>query len=418
MVRSVYQHEGGRCFDIVLVGAGYRAVSFLASHPELLNFRVALFEQCGAIGPGAFATFDELSTSDGKGFFRHVDPQGEFGWIYSDPSTARLTTLNKVAPLSFVDAALRQIGSAIGKRIGPDGVRLNTSIDTIWIDRDRPGSAIVLESHSGQLVRTKFCILATGRTEVPAGVLEPWSAKTMLSSAVLSRANAARCREIVAELSRGRIVIAGGSHSAFSVAMKIKHWIGEQHERDASYKPPVIVIAHRGKFRLYASSKKQAEMEPFRDGVERIDPQLHICKLTGTVFRDTGLRHASRQLCGDILDGKEIEIRHEEFADLHQANELFERADLIIQALGYRGNYPIIADAGSRNRLAEGRLRTSSAGIVIGNDGESISNLAAIRVEPTPKHLKDHGAYASGLYGELARAVCGHLALCNAGIDG
>lgn len=394
-------------FDIVIVGAGYRSISFLASHPELFDHDIALVEQSDLIGPGAFALFDELSTSDGRGFFRHVDPDGDFGWIYSDPSLAMLTTRNTAAPLPLVDDALRRVGSAIEAKIGNGACFRNMRIKAIKIGG--PGPDVVLEVENGPAMRARFGILATGRSERPAPALKRWSSKTLLSSEVLSRSNATRIRAILARMRSGSIVIAGGSHSAFSVASKIKHWIGELKQEDVSYRGPDLVLTHRGKFRLHAPSVQHAEAEPLRSGAEKFDATRHVCSVTGVVFRDSGLRHSSRRLCIDILGGNAPQISHRECLDLKEAANLFDSADLIIQALGYRGRYPTIISAKSGQPLVRGPLRTDRAGMVLRDDGKTIPNLAAIRVEPTPKSLKDSGAYGGGLYADLASKVSNYL---------
>jgi len=82
-------------------------------------------------------------------------------------------------------------------------------------------------------------------------------------------------------------------------------------------------------------------------------------------------------------------------------------ANIVVQALGYRGSAPMITVDGEcvRREDSLAQLATDDNGFIqLPGLGEH-STLAAIRVEPTPKESRDRAAYGSDLYFRLGRSL-------------
>jgi hypothetical protein len=117
------------------------------------------------------------------------------------------------------------------------------------------------------------------------------------------------------------------------------------------------------------------------------------------------LRHAARKLYLDVVDGQVPGVRLRRIASLAAAASTLGQAGLIVQALGYVGRTPEIRIGGRllRTGFAGDLLRTDELARVC-LDGVQ-ARLSALRVEPTPKHLRDHAAYGSTLYDDLAERI-------------
>ena len=388
------------CVDLAFVGAGFRTTTFIASNPHLLAHKVAVVEAHEAFGPGAYGLLKGLSTSSGHGFFRHVDPTGPFGWIFRAPRTAPVANTSGPVLLEDLGVVLREVGTAVSSRVCRSIM-------------GRPVTSVEVSARSGDLVRlslgdappllTGICVLASGRKEALAPELGRWADKVLLSEAILGL-DQASIQALLRRARSPRIVIAGGSHSAFSMALALL----DAAEPMRLGERPKITIVHRSPFRIQYGTLELAQAAPAHWSLQPFSYSNDICPKTGVIFRDSGLRHRSRDLCLRLLFFGVDGVAHRHVRRLADASPLFDEADIIVQALGYRGSFPEIRLTGDGSKpefTIRSSLHTNASGFVIAPDGVALKNLAAIRIEPTPRDQKDHGAYANDLYANLGREL-------------
>ncbi|MFJ8162365.1 hypothetical protein ACIRBY_15730 [Streptomyces sp. NPDC096136] len=398
---------------LVLVGGGFRATTFLASAPELLSHRVAVFERGTSFGPGGFADYAITSTSIGSRFLKELSATGPFSALRDDPLVARVADAEAPVPMAHLAAALGRVGTAVAAALGPDGLSLGTEVT--GIDVVEEGSAVLVRLADGRTVRSRNAVIATGRTERPHAELAPWRAKVRRSAQIISRSGRDALRRELAALGRpgedgGRIVIAGASHSAMSVLRVLLELFDEIRATDPGYRPPAVDVLQRSAARLVHPGLAEARRD-YVEGRERAaDPATDVCPETGIVFRDSGLRHESRDLYCALWDGRVPGARLIRTGRLAEAADLLDDAALVVQALGYHGHAPdVLVDgrparpSGSPERFAH----TDDGTALIA--GRPVPALSVLRVEPTPYALRDHAVYGSGLYGRLAGRLLARL---------
>lgn len=124
-----------------------------------------------------------------------------------------------------------------------------------------------------------------------------------------------------------RVVIVGGSHSAFSAAWVLLNQVGGE------FGPGDITILHRRPPRIFYPTAEDAHAE----GYTEFGPD-DLCPLTQRVYRLAGLRWDSRDLLRGIRSGAEERVR---LVPLDPAVDdgvttLLKEAAVIIPAFGYR----------------------------------------------------------------------------------
>ncbi|PBC70153.1 hypothetical protein BX265_7545 [Streptomyces sp. TLI_235] len=386
--------------DLAFVGGGFRTTGFLASAPDLLAHRVDVFERSAELGPGGFADYAITSTSVGSRFLKECSYRGPFAGLREDPRVARVARAEEPVPMAHLAAALGRLGETLAGVLG-DRVHLDTEVEAVDLAGD--GSGAVLRLRGGRTVECRHAVLATGRTERPHPELAPWSAKTLRSAEVISRRGRDAVRRRIAGLEGGRIAVAGSSHSAMSALRVLLELFDETRRTRPDYRAPSVDVVQRGPARLMYPSLREA-VEGLVPGRERpADPETDVCPATGIVYRDSGLRHESRALYCALWAGEVPQARIVRAARLTDADELLDRADLVVQALGYHGHAPDLLVDGRPARpgdSAERLAHTEDGAAIVG--GLARPALSVLRIEPTPTALRDHAVYGSGLYARLA----------------
>ncbi|MFJ3876699.1 hypothetical protein ACIPW5_04485 [Streptomyces sp. NPDC090077] len=403
---------------LVLVGGGFRTTTFLASAPELLAHRVAVFERGAVLGPGGFADYAITSTSIGSRFLKELSATGPFAALRDDPLVARVAGADAPVPMAQLAAALGRVGSAVAAALGPGRLALGTEVTALDVVEE--GSAVLVRLADGRTVRTRNAVVATGRTERPHAELAPWRAKVRRSAQIISRSGRDGLRRELAALGRPggdgpdgprrRIVIAGASHSAMSVLRVLLELFDEIRAADPGYRPPAVDVLRRSAARLVHPGLAEARRDHVEGRERAADPATDVCPATGIVFRDSGLRHESRDLYCALWDGRIPGARLIRTDRLAEAADLLDEAALVVQALGYHGHAPdVLIDgrparpSGSPERFAH----TDDGTALIA--GRPVPALSVLRVEPTPAALRDHAVYGSGLYGRLAGRLLARL---------
>jgi hypothetical protein len=131
----------------------------------------------------------------------------------------------------------------------------------------------------------------------------------LLTEAGLARASDAR-----------RVVILGGSHSAFSAAWRLLEAPGSD---------VAITIVHRNRLRVFYPSPAAAAADGYTDFGEH-----DLCPRTGRVHRMGGLRGDGRELYRRIVSGRESRVRLLQQPDADEA--LLRESTIVVSAFGYR----------------------------------------------------------------------------------
>lgn len=383
--------------DVVFIGGGYRTVSFLAGHPEILRYETEVIEASAGFGSGAFADYACVSTSAANRFLRGVAPQV----AAATRSPERVADLSREGspPLALTElaAVMSEVGEVVEARLRHRG-RVRRGCAVAWVRVGHEGVDVVLDS--GEVVAARHGVLATGREERPHPELARWRDRSILSSDLISvRRTAATCALLAAATSP--IVVAGGSHSAMAAFLRLLDLRRQTGREDLP-----LVMLRRSPARLHYDSLAQAhdEWDPSYEAV--IDPVADVCPATGQVNRDSGLRGHGRATLRALATGALANARMQACQSLGDQGELLDEASLVVQALGYHGRAPSISlpDGTCRHADSPERLVNLADGTaVIGT--RPIERLSVLRVEPTPAALRDHGLYGQGMYPRLAQRL-------------
>jgi hypothetical protein len=261
-------------------------------------------------------------------------------------------------PLQVVGDYMALIGAALQDVVTAHPISCflpNTTAQAVRMCVDG-GFETTLRSDTGtnaQTLSSETIVLALGGSqhleralsaELVAHVdLRPYAQKVLLTNKVLT---AGGVREIERHLqgnTNPRIVIIGGSHSAFSSA-----WTLLNRVQNVAFGAGSITILHRDKLKLFYPSREAALGEGYTDFTD-----ADICPVTKRLFRLGGFRLDSRELLLRIwgMRGSDIE-RRVQLRQLRPADDnpadiraLLESADIIIPAFGYRPNTISIYDS-------------------------------------------------------------------------
>ncbi|WP_298643167.1 hypothetical protein [uncultured Tistrella sp.] len=310
--------------EIVLAGCGLRGMGLLTATPALLDHRLTVIDAGPRPGPGAFPGYRIQSNSTGSDFFGWVDPAGPFGPVLDDPAVRRLREHRGAFDLALLAGALDRFGDRLATLLPPDRLIREDPLAHVTVDKE----AIGLTLASGRRIDTRALVLALGITEPAHDALAPWAARTIPSGRIV-RDHLAALPPLPADRPV-RIVIAGGSHSAYSAALVLADAV------DAGRLSAEVTILHRGPARLFYPDMDTRAAEP-HDRLEAVpDPARDICPETGQIFRYSGLRHRARALFREIAQGARQGFTQRQIPAIDDAAALLDQADLIVQALGYR----------------------------------------------------------------------------------
>jgi hypothetical protein len=391
-------------YDAVFLGGGFRGTTFLASNPGLFGKRICLVEQGAVLGAGLFREVSAVTNSAGADFFRRIDPNGPFGRIFNDPIHHGVTNTSQPVTTTALSETLMRLGSEIAVHLRHKSALLQQR--ALWIDLDRhPSAPVIIKLDNGNSLRSRICVLATGRQERLDRTLWPMRSKTWLSSKVLSHS----LREILVQtlraLSDRTIVILGCSHSAFSAVELMLHLFLEIEKTDSFYRRPRVRIIQRGLVRLYYPSLERAMAEQI-EGRERIlDQRQDVCHRTGSVFRYSGLRHNARKLFCDIWCGAVDGVTIERAERFEECWGLIEEAGLVIQAIGYIGNIPELRNQGIVVRPRDSSIPLDTDEYGFASIEGANDRIAAIRVEPSSRRSQGGATESEDLYLRLGKRI-------------
>jgi hypothetical protein len=156
-------------------------------------------------------------------------------------------------------------------------------------------------------------------------------------------------------LDKKRIVIVGGSHSAFSAAWMCLHALGltnEESNKHGSLGNSSIIMLYRSAVRVFYATKKEADSDGYEDiGI--------INKTTGQIHPFGGIRGDSKKLWRDVRGAREPRVRMIKAPGANLTAKLYDEATVIVWACGYETNaVPVLDTKGDRVelRVEQGQL--------------------------------------------------------------
>ncbi len=235
-------------------------------------------------------------------------------------------------PLTKTSILLDKIGLQLMELIDQHhGSSLAMNTKVIEVHKNKDGThRVITEDH--QIFQTKKLVIACGAKPKSSQVDIKYRKKTIHSDEVIK----GKAKEKISELHPGdKIIIIGGSHSAFSAA----YYLLENHESLISEDHPIEIWANEPP-KVYFPSPEIARASKYCDFTDD-----DICPVTNRVFRLAGLRMDGRKLFMNMLgineNFKEKRVVLKTFNKSDQMpSVVLNNANLIIEATGYRFNMP------------------------------------------------------------------------------
>lgn len=341
--------------------------------PGWLDKGVILLERGGRLG-GGLGRYGINSDSLGASYLECLSPDvipEPMRRLRSDAVTADMALFRDAyPPLPLVDRYMGRIGQALTEIVArhpASEIRLHTEARSVHL---RPDGlvAVVAASRNGpaHTLIARSAVVAVGGKQTwrdqnlaPGLGVANCRARLMPSNELLSHDGLAEANEILRTAGDRRIVIVGGSHSAYAVAWALLELPGARQLGDGQ-----LAILQRRPPRVFYPDKAAAAVDDY--AVEPGD----LCPRTGRVNRMGGLRGHGRDIWRRIMARPDVPPENRiavlDRADLSDAElrRLLDEAVLVAPCLGYRSaTMPIIDDHG--RRLA---LRADADGDAVGDD--------------------------------------------------
>jgi hypothetical protein len=363
----------------VIVGGGpggLGALIWAAQHgrlPRWLDEGVMLLERSERLG-GNLGRYGINSDSLGGSYLECLAPEvipEPMRRLRDEAVTADMALFRDAyPPLPLVDRYMGRIGQAMTEIFADhpaSEIRLRTEARSVHL---RPDGLVAVVAGSGngptRTLIARSAVVAVGgrqpwrdRSLAPGFAFADIRARLMPSNDVLSHEGLAEADEILRTAGERRIVILGGSHSAYAVAWALLELPGAARLRDGQ-----LTIVQRRPPRVFYPDKAAADADsyPFEPG--------DVCPRTKRVNRMGGLRGHGRDIWRRIMArpgvDPETRIAILDMADLSDAElrTVVDEAALVAPCLGYRSaTIPIIDEHG--RRLA---LRADADGDSVGDD--------------------------------------------------
>lgn len=354
---------------------------------DWLDRGVAVVDRCAAMG-GTVGRYSLNADTLGGTFLECLDTtacDSRLALLRGAPSARALAAYREsLPPLPLVGRFLDDLGSVLARLLArhPRSCFLGErQVTALTLRRD--GSVVAqLCDRFGQrgTLRAASAVMALGGRQ-PASwddvllrsdvALQRWRRKIVPSDRLLGSAGAAMAAARLGAADRGpRVVILGGSHSAYSAA-----WTLLERLPAIRFGEGGVQILHRTPPRVFYASRAEAAADSY------VFSDADVCPATGRVHRLGGLRGDGRALWrrmqgqGDLPRERRAQAAPLSAFDTGALRALLDAADLIVPAFGYRlATVPVYGPDGEPIPLAcsgpsvdaDARLRTAS-GSVLGN---------------------------------------------------
>eukprot|EP00658_Telonema_sp_P-2_P085121 TRINITY_DN9633_c0_g1_i4.p1 TRINITY_DN9633_c0_g1~~TRINITY_DN9633_c0_g1_i4.p1 ORF type:complete len:497 (+),score=117.54 TRINITY_DN9633_c0_g1_i4:260-1750(+) len=281
-------------------------------------------------------------------------------------------------------------------------------------------------------VRVKNLVMALGACQNLDGVETGLRRKTITGLHALTDTGISDMRTQLANLKSRRVLIIGGSHTAFSTAWallnKVTTDLSKPEDKGQlwNWKKGEIMLVHRSKIRLYYNSAAEAR----KDGYADIDDDS--TSRSGKINLFSGLRGDAKQLYKDIASGKEKRVQLCKLSpDAVNVSvgkgavwkSVLAGVELIVLATGLRTSMvPVIRPDGTVADFmvdGQGQLRSDEQGRLLQADGKPMLNVFGIGAGHG--HPADSGLIQGETHSSLRRAdgvrmyvqLYGHILLSN-----
>jgi hypothetical protein len=309
--------------------------------PRLLDTGVAVVDRGDRMGPGTIGQHLINSDTAGGTFLECLDDDLFAPVAGSGPRRRLERYRQSAAPLPLVGEFLGEIGAALRGALDAHPVsRFLPGTRAVSIRRSTDGGFATTLAAGDETfeLRSRYVISALGGYQdhqralaapiVPGVRLaDGYADRVLHTEQVLTAGGAERVAEMLAAAGTRRVVIIGGSHSAFSAA-----WVLLNRVR-GEFGPGDITVLHRKPPRIFYPTAADAHAEGYTDfGAD------DLCPLTQRVYRLAGLRWDSRDLLRRIWSGAEDRVglvRLDPAVD-DGVTTLLKEAAVIIPAFGYR----------------------------------------------------------------------------------
>jgi hypothetical protein len=394
-------------FSSLILGAGPGGMGPLvwaAQNDRLhswLDDGVGILDRSGGMG-GTLGRYAINSDSLGAAYLECLDASAArelFMPLRNDPATRELETMRDGFPrLELVDRYLHRLGDRLQQIVSQHPASRFFSDADISALHLRSGGSVGVQAirrdGSSLIVEAETAIMALGGRQDKAAYLgaelmpgvrlaDSDPDKIMPSDMLMTASGQSHASGILNRASKRRVVILGGSHSAFSAA-----WVLTSLLTDVRFAAGEIVILLRRSPSIFYETKEAARA----DGYEVADRD--VCPRTRRVNRLGGLRGNGREMWRRLArrpgTAPEERVAMMRLPEPHLSSvslrQLLDEAALIVPAFGYRmATVPVFdeegrrlalkADAGgpavgrdARPLLAEGGRLTNVFGIGLGTD--------------------------------------------------
>jgi hypothetical protein len=317
-----------------------------------------------------------------------------FAPVIADPVCREVERMRRgFPPLALVDRYLRRVGSVLEQVVtqSPGGEFIPET--TVRALRYRPDNSLIAEiaSANGRCsqIDARTVILALGGRQrnmaffhgqlMPGMRLADLPADKMVSSNLLMTADGRqRAAAIIARARSPRVVILGGSHSAYSAAWLLTHLMPE-----LTFGTGDIRILGRRQPPIFYENQAAAEADNYP--ITTAD----ICPRTQRVHRLGGLRGDGREMWRSLTGRpgcipeervRLVSLNDPALSPAALTRELNDAA-LIVPAFGYQARTVPVFDArGRRLRLSadQGRPAVGPDSRLLREDGQPLANLFCI----------------------------------------
>jgi hypothetical protein len=184
------------------------------------------------------------------------------------------------------------------------------------------------------IIAEKVALALGGKPRIPQGCYgkdECYSADFVQRKEGLELVRQKASKVITSGAKVLKVMVVGGSHSAFSATQLLLNTLGHQLE---------VEMYHRDEIRVFFESESDAAKVDYTDY-----KQDQVCQKSGQVHRFGGIKSPVRELFMDVKAGKETRlsfIKVSKEALMGEPAGAFakglERADIVIVAMGYETN--------------------------------------------------------------------------------
>lgn len=368
---------------------------------QWLGEGVALVERTNRLG-GSLGRYGINSDSLGGSYLECLEAEAwpeALHHLRSDPITLEMQEYRtSFPPLSLVDRYMGRIGLALASTFATQStsaLHMNTAAQSIHLREDGNVTVVVHDSGAHQkMIVARSAIVALGGRQywtnqeaAPGLTFAECAMRHVLpSNDLLSHEGLQQADQIMRAAGERRIIIWGGSHSAYAVAWALLELPGAKALRDNQ-----IVIVQRRPPRVFYPTRADAAADFYE--VEPGD----ICARTQRVNRMGGVRGHGRDIWRRIAQrpGVEPETRVA-IADLQdlateELRVMIEEASLVIPCLGYRSATLPIFDCAGRRLSLKADHNEDAVGEdcrLLLSDGTSLPNIFGIGLgtgfRPTP----------------------------------